>query len=76
MMRSRLVFEVASVLILLSACSAPPAETQDKAQPDDQPAQPTVFSDTVGTMDRARAVQDSATRHGRELEDAEEAQGR
>jgi hypothetical protein len=87
MLRARQIVELVVIGVLaggvalstgmgLSACSAPEQPAKDAQQPDDQP-QPTVFSDTVDTMDRARAVQETADQHARDLEQAErQAEGR
>jgi uncharacterized lipoprotein YajG len=73
-----------SVLIaLLAACDAPPKEqaatpAADTAQQDPkQAAKDTVFGDMVGTMDKARTVEDTAAQRQREVQQAvEEAEGK
>jgi hypothetical protein len=56
----------------LSGCGAPPEQAEDTPPAAQQPAQPTVFSDTVETLDRARAVQGTVDQHARDLEQAEQ----
>jgi hypothetical protein len=77
MLRASVVFGVLvtgalAIGVGLSACSAPEEPAKVTPQSDSQPAQPTVFDATVGTMDRARAVQDTSDQHARDLEQAEQ----
>lgn len=74
MTRMGLVFTVAA-LLWLSACSEPKTQTGSAPQAE-APAPPTVFDETTATMDRARAVQGTVDEHARDLEQAEQAQGR
>ena len=75
MMRKGLDFTgAAALLMLLAACSAPPEEASKASQPEAEQAN--VFSETTATMDRARAVQGDVDQRARELEQAEQAQGR
>jgi hypothetical protein len=74
----------ASVLIaLLAACGAPSTEEASKAAPGaaqqdpKQAAKETVFGDMVDTMDKARAVEDTAAQRQREVQEAvEQAEGK
>jgi outer membrane murein-binding lipoprotein Lpp len=60
------------VVTLLAACSASQQEGKEKsaAQAPKNPAQETVFKDMVGTMDKARAVEDTAAQHKQQLDQA------
>jgi hypothetical protein len=72
--------ESVAIALLLMACSAPPPETKQvpaAAQRTEASAKATAFDDMTGTMDKARAVQDTADQHQRQLDQAlEQAEGK
>ena len=77
MLRAGLASKVASIGMLLSACSAPQEEVKVAPQPDHEAAKQTILRDTIQTMERARAVEDTVAEHQRQLEQAEQqAEGR
>ena len=77
MLRARWTFQMAvigavAIAASSSGCGAPPEQAKDKQPVVQQPAQPTVFNDTVETLDRARAVQGTVDERARDLEQAEQ----
>lgn len=73
-------FNMVAIGLWLAACSPPPEEpkTTDSARETArETAKETIFGDSVEAMDRARAVEDTAAEHRRQLEQAEQqAEGR
>ena len=71
MRRALRASNIVAIGLWLAACSAPPEEPK---KPDPKE---TVFREPVEAMDRARAVEDTAAEHQRQLEQAEQqAEGR
>lgn len=72
MHKSRSLFVVPAALLILGGCG----EGADAPEPTAPPVEDTAFGDMVGTMDKARAVEDTTMRHkeelDRQLDDAEQ----
>ena len=51
-------------LSLLSGCGS----SEPEARPEPPPVEETVFGDTVGTLDKARGVQDAVDTHKQDLD--------
>lgn len=57
---------IAICLGALGGCGGGSSEPDDRPQP--PPVEDTVFGDTVGTMDKARGVQDTVDTHKQDLD--------
>lgn len=64
-MRTRQRISLIAVSMLLAACGA-----QDEAPPEPPPVKDTAFGDMVGTMDKARGVEDTTMQHKEDLDRA------
>lgn len=63
----RRVCSVVFACMLFEACGGSPGEVDEREPP---PVEDTVFGDAVGTMDRARGVEDTTLQHKRDLDRA------
>jgi hypothetical protein len=63
----RRVCSVVFACLIVAACGGSSAEEEQREPP---PVEDTVFGDAVGTMDRARAVEDTTLQHKQDLDRA------
>jgi hypothetical protein len=63
----RRVCSVLGACVIVAACGADSGEEEQRQPP---PVEDTVFGDAVGTMDRARAVEDTTLQHKQDLDRA------
>jgi len=60
-----------SLVVMMSAgCSGQQEASKASPEPVTKDAKDTVFRETVGTMDKARAVEDTAAQHQQQLDQA------
>jgi len=64
-MKTNQRFSLVAALLLLTACGA-----QDEPRPEPPPVEDTAFGDMVGTMDKARAVEDTTLQHKEDIDRA------
>jgi hypothetical protein len=64
MHKTRSLFAVSAALLILVGCG----ETVDAPEPTPPPVEDTAFGEMVGTMDKARAIEDTTMRHKEELD--------
>ena len=57
---------IAICLVALGGCGGGSAEPEERPAP--PPVEDTVFGDTVGTLDKARGVQDTVDSHKQDLD--------
>jgi hypothetical protein len=67
MTTTRRVCSVVLAYMLLQGCGGSPGEGEQREPP---PVEETAFGDAVGTMDRARGVEDTTLQHKQDLDRA------
>jgi hypothetical protein len=55
-------------MLLLSGCGSS-ADSEQHAEPEPMPVKDSAFGDMVGTMDKARGVQDTVDEHKQSMDD-------